>query len=108
MSPVKVEECESAEAIRAVTFNKTSNEIVALSSNGFIQIWSADTTEQKMSKKLDPCQESVCMAIEKDRMYAIGCRSETILLDARTLDPIKTIPARFVHVFNLANLRNSD
>ncbi|XP_034938952.1 DDB1- and CUL4-associated factor 12-like [Chelonus insularis] len=95
IQPVSVKDCQSTQKVRALAFNKAYNEIVALSPNGFINIWSAEPFEQKKSEELQDCQESVCLAVLDNSMYAIGCRSHTLLLDARTLQLIKKIPSRY-------------
>lgn len=71
--------------VRALTFNKPYEEIAALSLNGYIHIWSAETFKQKLSRKLPSSQENVCLAVQENGLYAIGCRSYTLLLDCRTL-----------------------
>lgn len=94
IQPVCVKECKSAQKVRALAFNKAYKEIAALTLNSFIHIWSAESFKQKISRKLPACQENVCLAVQDDGVYAIGCRSYTLLLDARTLQPIKKIPSR--------------
>ncbi|XP_032664296.1 DDB1- and CUL4-associated factor 12 [Odontomachus brunneus] len=93
--PVCVKECKSAQKVRALAFNKAYKEIAALTLNSYIHIWSAESFKQKISRKLPACQENVCLAVQDDGVYAIGCRSYTLLLDARTLQPIKKIPSRY-------------
>ena len=44
--PLAVKECKSAQKVRAVAFNKSYEEIAALSLNGYIHIWSAETFKQ--------------------------------------------------------------
>lgn len=66
-------------------FNKEYREIAALSLNGYIHIFNAETFKQKLSRKLPNCQDNVSIAYHSDGLYAVGCRSYTILLDARTL-----------------------
>ncbi|CAD6240953.1 GSCOCG00009024001-RA-CDS [Cotesia congregata] len=95
IQPVCVKECRSAQKVRALVFNKAINEIAALSLNCYIHIWSAETFKQKISRKLPACQENVCLAVQDGGVYAVGCRSYTLLLDARTLQPIKKIPSRY-------------
>jgi WD40 repeat protein len=41
-----VKECKSAQKVRAVAFNKSFEEIAALSLNGYIHIWNAETFKQ--------------------------------------------------------------
>lgn len=86
---VSVKECRNSQKVRALTFNKKYDEIAALSLNGYIHIWSALTFRQKLSRKLPSSQENVCIAVQDSGLYAIGCRSYTLLLDARTLQVIK-------------------
>ncbi|XP_051165458.1 DDB1- and CUL4-associated factor 12 homolog [Leptopilina boulardi] len=95
IQPVCVKECRGAQKVRALAFNKAYGEIAALSLNSFIHIWEAETFKQKISRKLPACQENVCMAVQEKGVYAIGCRSHTLLLDARTLQSIKKIPSRY-------------
>ena len=74
--------------IRSLCFNKEFKEIAALSLNGYIHIFNAETFKQKLSRKLPNCQDNVSIAYHSDGLYAVGCRSYTILLDARTLQVI--------------------
>lgn len=71
--------------MRAVEFNKAYQEIASLSLNGYIHIWSADTFKQKLSRKMPSSQDNVCLAVQESGLYAIGCKSYTLLLDCRTL-----------------------
>lgn len=71
--------------VRAVEFNKAYQEIASLSLNGYIHIWSADTFKQKLSRKMPSSQDNVCLAVQESGLYAIGCKSYTLLLDCRTL-----------------------
>ena len=41
-----VKRCKTAEKVRALAFNKKDVEIAALSLNGYIHIWKADTFKQ--------------------------------------------------------------
>ncbi|XP_077276713.1 DDB1- and CUL4-associated factor 12 homolog isoform X2 [Temnothorax americanus] len=92
IQPVCVKECKSAQKVRALAFNKAYKEIVALTLNNFIHIWSAETFRQKISTKLpSACPENVCLAVQDEGVYAIRSKSYTLLLDARTLQPIKKI-----------------
>lgn len=75
----------SISQIRSLCFNKEFKEIAALSLNGYIHIFNAETFKQKLSRKLPNCQDNVSIAYHSDGLYAVGCRSYTILLDARTL-----------------------
>lgn len=50
---------------------------------------------QKLSRKLPSCQENVCMAVSDAGLYAVGCRSYTLLLDQRTLQAVKKINSRY-------------
>jgi DDB1- and CUL4-associated factor 12 len=92
---VSIKECKSAQKVRALTYNKAFEEVAALSLNGFIHIWNAHNFKQKLSRKLPSCQENVCLAVQDTGMYAVGCRSYTLLLDPRTLQPIKKVPSRY-------------
>ncbi|KAE8738487.1 hypothetical protein FOCC_FOCC016046 [Frankliniella occidentalis] len=89
------EECQAAQKVRALAFNKKEGELAALSLNGYIHIWSADRFQQKLSRKLPSCQENVCMAVSESGLYAIGCRSYTLLLDQRTLQAHRKINSRY-------------
>lgn len=78
-----------------MAFNKPYQEIAALSLNGFIHIWSAETFKQKLSRKLPSSQENVCLAVQENGLYAVGCRSYTLLLDCRTLQAVKKVSSRY-------------
>ncbi|XP_065172697.1 DDB1- and CUL4-associated factor 12 homolog [Atheta coriaria] len=93
--PVHVKECKTAAKVRAIVFNKAYDEIAGLSLNGYIHIWSAETFKQKLSRKLPSSQENVCLAVQDNGLYAIGCRSYTLLMDCRTLQPIKKVSSRY-------------
>ncbi|XP_066254472.1 DDB1- and CUL4-associated factor 12 homolog [Euwallacea similis] len=96
ISPESLKDCRNAQKIRALSFNKSYREIAALSLNGYIHIWDAETFRQKLSRKLPSSQENVCMAVqEMGSVYAIGCRSYTLLLDCRTLQAIKKVSSRY-------------
>lgn len=50
---------------------------------------------QKLSRKLPNCQDNVCIACQENGLYAVGCRSYTLLLDPRTLQAVKKIASRY-------------
>ncbi|KAL7034776.1 hypothetical protein ACKWTF_008092 [Chironomus riparius] len=95
INPVCVKEVRSAQKIRAVCFNKEYKEIALLSLNGYMHLFNAETFSQKMSRKLPNCQENVCIACQENGLYAVGCRSYTLLLDPRTLQAVKKIASRY-------------
>ncbi|XP_022919701.1 DDB1- and CUL4-associated factor 12 homolog [Onthophagus taurus] len=95
VSALSVKECRTSQKVRALSFNKTYQEIAALSLNGYIHIWCAESFKQKLSRKLPSSQENVCLAVQDTGLYAIGCRSCTILLDCRTLQPVKKVTSRY-------------
>lgn len=90
-----VKDVRSAQKIRAVCFNKEYKEIALLSLNGYMHLFNAETFSQKMSRKLPNCQENVCIACQENGLYAVGCRSYTLLLDPRTLQAVKKIASRY-------------
>uniref|UniRef100_A0A1A9WJC9 DDB1- and CUL4-associated factor 12 beta-propeller domain-containing protein n=1 Tax=Glossina brevipalpis TaxID=37001 RepID=A0A1A9WJC9_9MUSC len=95
INPLSIRDCRTAQRIRSLCFNKEFREIAALSLNGYIHIFNAETFKQKLSRKLPNCQDNVSIAYHSDGLYAIGCRSYTILLDTRTLQTIKKITSRY-------------
>ncbi|VVC25492.1 WD40/YVTN repeat-like-containing domain,WD40 repeat, conserved site,WD40-repeat-containing domain,WD40 [Cinara cedri] len=96
IEPTVVKSCKTAQKIRAITFNKNLKEMVTLSLNGYVHIWDVERFKQRFSRRLSSCQDNVCMAMKSDSsLYAIGCRSYTLLLDSRTLHTVKKIPARY-------------
>lgn len=95
INPQLVKEVRSAQKIRAICFNKEYKEIALLSLNGYMHLFNAETFSQKMSRKLPNCQENVCIACQEDGLYAVGCRSYTLLLDPRTLQAVKKIASRY-------------
>uniref|UniRef100_A0A1B6DPS3 DDB1- and CUL4-associated factor 12 beta-propeller domain-containing protein n=1 Tax=Clastoptera arizonana TaxID=38151 RepID=A0A1B6DPS3_9HEMI len=96
VSSLSSKECKAALKVRAFAFNKEAKEIAALSLNGYIHIWSAETFTQKISRKLPSCQDNVCIAVrDNGSIYSVGCRSYTLLLDSRTLQAVKKISSRY-------------
>ncbi|KAF0757560.1 DDB1- and CUL4-associated factor 12 [Aphis craccivora] len=96
LNPTVIRRCNIAEKVRAITFNKNQKEIVTLSLNGYVHVWDAERFRQIFSSRLSSCQDSDCMAMKNDSsLYAVGCRSFTLLLDSKTLHTIKKIPARY-------------
>lgn len=60
-----------------------------------MHLFNAETFSQKMSRRLPNCQENVCIACQENGLYAVGCRSYTLLLDPRTLQAVKKIASRY-------------
>lgn len=85
--------------IRSLCFNKEFREIAALSLNGYIHVFNAETFKQKLSRKLPNCQDNVSIAYHSNGFYAIGCRSYTILLDTRTLQVFEKNMRMNVHPY---------
>lgn len=85
VSALAVKECRAAQKIRSLCFNRDYKEIAVISLNGYIHIFNAETFSQKLSRKLPNCQDNVCIASQPQGLYAVGCRSYTLLLDPRTL-----------------------
>lgn len=50
--------------VRALTFNPRWREIAALTLNGYIHVFSAETFRQTLSRKLPSCQDLVCLATQ--------------------------------------------
>lgn len=96
VSALAVKECRSAQKIRSLCFNPDYKEIAVISLNGYIHIFNAETFSQKLSRKLPNCQDNVCIASQPQGLYAVGCRSYTLLLDPRTLQVAYFISKMFV------------
>lgn len=93
--PVRVKKCNGAEKVRAVIFNPSYSEVVALSLNAYVHVWDANRFVQKMSRKLPHSMENVCLTCKEDSsLYAIGSKSHTTLLDPRTLHHVRKVNAR--------------
>ncbi|XP_044756122.1 DDB1- and CUL4-associated factor 12 [Coccinella septempunctata] len=97
ISATSTKPCKNSQKIRAISYNKIFSELAALSLNGYIHIWDAPTFRQKISRKLPSTQENVCLAVQKGGagLYAVGCRSYTLLLDSRTLQSVKKVSSRY-------------
>lgn len=95
INPISVKECRTAQKIRSICFNQEYKEIAVLSLNSYIHLFNAETFAQKLSRKLPNCQDNVCIACQPEGLYAVGCRSYTLLLDPRTLQPVKKIASRY-------------
>ena len=67
-------------------YNQRRTEIAVISKNGYIHCWDANKFKQIMSKKLPHTTDTVCLAVDEDNTtYAVGSKTNTDLLDARTL-----------------------
>ncbi|KAF9793806.1 hypothetical protein SFRURICE_010354 [Spodoptera frugiperda] len=95
VAPLAIKECRSGQKVRALTFNQRWREIAALTLNGYIHVFNAETFRQTLSRKLPSCQDLVCLATQESGVYAIGCKSYTLLLDCRTLQSVKKITSRY-------------
>ncbi|XP_022126380.1 DDB1- and CUL4-associated factor 12 [Pieris rapae] len=95
IAPLVTRECKAGQKVRALTFNRRWREIAALTLNGYIHVFNAATFRQTLSRKLPSCQDLVCLATQESGIYAIGCKSYTLLLDCRTLQSVKKITSRY-------------
>jgi WD repeat-containing protein 40A len=90
--------CRDADKIRALLFNKQTTEIVALSLNAKVHLFSAETLQQKYNRPLPYSQENVCLAQSPDfKQYAVGSKNQIFLLDSNTLETHKKIPTLYPH-----------
>jgi WD repeat-containing protein 40A len=66
-----VKECKSAQKVRAVAFNKSFQEIAALSLNGYIHIWNAETFKQVCCSIVELCYSKywICFRIGVIMIY---------------------------------------
>eukprot|EP00096_Caligus_rogercresseyi_P007173 TRINITY_DN2484_c0_g1_i2.p1 TRINITY_DN2484_c0_g1~~TRINITY_DN2484_c0_g1_i2.p1 ORF type:complete len:480 (-),score=93.05 TRINITY_DN2484_c0_g1_i2:479-1918(-) len=95
IQPLSKKHCKSAQRVRSLCYNERSQEVVAISGNGFIHCWNALKFRQLMSKKLPHSVENVCLSADEDStMYAVGSKANTDLIDARTLQAIRKISSR--------------
>nr|XP_018915665.1 PREDICTED: DDB1- and CUL4-associated factor 12 [Bemisia tabaci]XP_018915666.1 PREDICTED: DDB1- and CUL4-associated factor 12 [Bemisia tabaci] len=95
MEPLVVKTVKNADRVRSLVFNRSLNEIVALTLNGFIHVWKTEEFRQKITRKLQSSQENACMAMHgSGTVYAIGSKSYTALLDSRTIQPIRKIVSK--------------
>lgn len=96
INPVVIRKCKAAQKVRAFAFDKQLSELAALSVNGFVHIWDVERFKQTISSKLPSSQEPVCMSVnDEGSLYAIGCRSYTLLIDTRSLQLVKKIQTRY-------------
>jgi len=94
-SPDIVKKCKTTDRVRSMCFNQRRTEIAVISKNGYIHCWDANKFKQIMSKKLPHTTDTVCLAVDDESTtYAVGSKTNTDLLDARTLQAIKKIPSR--------------
>jgi len=94
-SPDIVKRCKTTDRVRSMCYNQRRTEIAVISKNGYIHCWDANKFKQIMSKKLPHTTDTVCLAVDEDNTtYAVGSKTNTDLLDARTLQAIKKIPSR--------------
>ncbi|KAF2354515.1 WD40-repeat-containing domain [Trinorchestia longiramus] len=95
IAPLRIKKCFGADKVRAIIFNQRNSEIVALSTNAYLHVWSPERFFQKMSRKLPHAMENVCLTQMTDSsLYAVGSKSHFTLLDPRTLHHVKKVSAR--------------
>eukprot|EP00102_Acyrthosiphon_pisum_P021763 XP_016658973.1 PREDICTED: DDB1- and CUL4-associated factor 12-like [Acyrthosiphon pisum] len=81
--------------VKSITFNKSLEQMVTFSQNGYVHVWDIQHFKRKSSIQLpdEDCRGNYCMAMINDSsLYAVGCKSNTLLLDSRTLETIQDIP----------------
>lgn len=98
ITALATKKCREADKIRALLFNKQTTEIVALSLNAKIHLFSADTLQQKFTRALPYSQENVCLAQSPDsKLYAVGSKNHIFLLNTNTIEINKKIPSLYPH-----------
>ncbi|XP_077988908.1 DDB1- and CUL4-associated factor 12-like [Glandiceps talaboti] len=92
ISPLTKKQCNAGEKVRALAYNDRTQEIAALSTNGYIHMWDAHRFTQNFTVPLPYCRENVCLAISNDlSVYAVGSQSHVSFLDSRTLKSVGSI-----------------
>lgn len=75
--------CEREQKIRAIVFNESEADIVALTLNAKVHVFDAVTLKKKLTKPLPSHHENVCLAHSRCKnIYSIGSKSNIYLLDA--------------------------
>ncbi|XP_065059789.1 DDB1- and CUL4-associated factor 12-like isoform X1 [Rhopilema esculentum] len=86
ISPMLVmKDIELVDRVRDIVYNEHSQELAAISTNGFIHFLNLEYYKQRAAVPLPHCQENVCLAQEKiNCLYAVGSLSHVSLIDPRT------------------------
>ena len=69
---------------------------MALSLNAYVHLFDAVSFKQKLSRKLPHSMDNVCLALgDNCKMYAVGSKSHTTILDPKSLKVLKKITAKY-------------
>ncbi|XP_071964231.1 DDB1- and CUL4-associated factor 12-like [Antedon mediterranea] len=92
LSPHEKKKCDDCKKVRAIKFNKDTNELAVLSPDGLFQTWDMHRFEKSFTQRLDQCEENVCMSLSEDNpVYVVGSQSHITFLDPRILKSVCVI-----------------
>ncbi|XP_033125183.1 DDB1- and CUL4-associated factor 12-like [Anneissia japonica] len=92
VSPHEKKQCQVSQKVRAIKFNRKTNDLGVLSPDGLFHIWNMHRFEESFTKRLDQCKENVCMSLSEDNsLYAVGSQSHVTFLDPRDLKTVFVI-----------------
>ncbi|XP_037082780.1 DDB1- and CUL4-associated factor 12-like [Pollicipes pollicipes] len=96
VGPVATKSCKTADKVRSLAFNHRDQSLVALSLNAYVHLFDAVSFKQKLSRKLPHSMDNVCLALgDNCKMYAVGSKSHTTILDPKSLKVLKKITAKY-------------
>ncbi|KOB69033.1 putative ddb1-and cul4-associated factor 12 [Operophtera brumata] len=87
IAPQAVKDCRSGIKVRALTFNAKWREIAALTLNGYIHVFNAETFRQTLSRKLPSCQDLVCLATQVNTLLQYTITDEHHEVSGQVSEP---------------------
>ncbi|XP_043206811.1 DDB1- and CUL4-associated factor 12-like [Amphibalanus amphitrite] len=96
VTAVATKKCKTADKVRSLAYNQRDQSLVALSLNAYVHLFDAGAFKQKLSRKLPHSMDNVCLALgDNCKMYAVGSKSHTTILDSKSLKVLKKITAKY-------------
>ncbi|XP_066271195.1 DDB1- and CUL4-associated factor 12-like [Branchiostoma lanceolatum] len=97
--------CSLGEKVRAVVFNSRSEEVVGLTSNGYLNVWNVNGKRCKngyltsvgevFSAAAPFARENTSLTLDPERgLFAVGSQSHVSFLDAATMKHVLNVPSK--------------
>ncbi|XP_078614863.1 DDB1- and CUL4-associated factor 12-like [Branchiostoma floridae x Branchiostoma japonicum] len=95
IQPVLKKTCCLGEKVRAVVFNRRSEELVGLTSNGYINVWNVNGMKEVFSAAAPFARENTSLTLDLERgLFALGSQSHVSFLDATTMKHVLNVPSK--------------
>ncbi|CAH1252501.1 DCAF12 [Branchiostoma lanceolatum] len=87
--------CSLGEKVRAVVFNGRSEEVVGLTSNGYLNVWNVNGMKEVFSAAAPFARENTSLTLDPERgLFAVGSQSHVSFLDAATMKHVLNVPSK--------------